>query len=201
VNDSISGPDQAEARAREVSSRHPPFMKALLADAAIAAALRGERSQFRSSLDGVLQAMRLMLKTDAFFALAAYRAKASMQSRGVPVLPWIAHRLAMMSAQISIGDAVLVHPGVYIPNGQVVIYGVVEVHVGVTLLPWTTVSPIAGGIVGPTIGPLAQIGTGAKILGDIQIGAQARIGVNAVVLDDVPAKTTVVGIPARAVDE
>lgn len=175
-------------------------MEALLADTRLAAALRGERSKFRSRLDGVLQALRLMLKTDAFFALAAYRAKASLQARGIPVLPWIAHRLAMMSAQISIGDAVLVHPGVFIPSGQVVIYGVVEIHPGVTLLPWVTVSPIAGGLVGPTIGPLAQIGTGAKVLGEIEVGAQARVGVNAVVLDDVPPNTTVVGIPARAIE-
>ena len=40
---------------------------------------------------------------------------------------------------------------------------------------------------------------GAKVFGDITIGDHSRIGANAVVLDDVPAHATVVGIPARVV--
>jgi serine O-acetyltransferase len=41
------------------------------------------------------------------------------------------------------------------------------------------------------------IGTGAKILGSVQIGDGARVGANAVVIADVPAGATAVGIPAR----
>ena len=183
----------------EVQSRHPPFLEALLADARLAAVYRGERHEFRSSLDGLLQALRLMLQTDAFLALSAYRMKARLQALGIPVLPWFAHRLAMVSAQVSIADAAVVQPGVFIPNGQVVIYGLVEIQKGVTILPWVTVGPIGGGFIGPSIGPAAQIGTGAKVLGEIEVGAGARIGTNAVVLDDVPPNTTVVGMPAESV--
>jgi serine O-acetyltransferase len=42
-----------------------------------------------------------------------------------------------------------------------------------------------------------SIGTGAKVIGPVRIGAGARIGANAVVVDDVPAGATVVGAPAR----
>jgi serine O-acetyltransferase len=42
---------------------------------------------------------------------------------------------------------------------------------------------------------------GAKILGDITIGAKARIGANAVVIRDVPPDSTAVGIPARIVGQ
>ncbi len=43
----------------------------------------------------------------------------------------------------------------------------------------------------------AYAGAGAKLLGPIRIGAKARIGANAVVLEDVPAGATAVGVPAR----
>src|ERR1700757_684469 len=52
----------------------------------------------------------------------------------------------------------------------------------------------------PTIGDNVIIGAGAKVLGAIEIGENARIGANAVVVASVPANTTVVGIPARAVE-
>ena len=44
-----------------------------------------------------------------------------------------------------------------------------------------------------------MIGAGAKILGNIEVGACARIAAGSVVLRPVPAHTTVVGVPARVV--
>ena len=52
----------------------------------------------------------------------------------------------------------------------------------------------------PTLGRGVTVGAGAKVLGAITIGDGARIGANAVVVDDVPANVTVVGIPARPVE-
>ena len=49
----------------------------------------------------------------------------------------------------------------------------------------------------PTIGDDVIIGAGAKLLGAITVGKAAIIGANAVVLTDVPAGATFVGIPAR----
>ncbi len=57
-----------------------------------------------------------------------------------------------------------------------------------------------GGKRHPTIGNNVIIGAGAKVLGPITVGDNARVGSNAVVVDAVPADTTVVGIPARPVD-
>jgi serine O-acetyltransferase len=45
------------------------------------------------------------------------------------------------------------------------------------------------------------VGAGAKILGPIKVGDNAKIGSNAVVVKDVPAGTTAVGIPARILEE
>lgn len=51
----------------------------------------------------------------------------------------------------------------------------------------------------PTICTGAMIAAGAKILGDIKVGAHSKIGANAVVLKDVPDFSTAVGIPARII--
>ncbi|MNP42386.1 Serine acetyltransferase [compost metagenome] len=51
----------------------------------------------------------------------------------------------------------------------------------------------------PTIGNNVVIGSGAKILGSFKIGDQSNIGANSVVLKEVPAGSTVVGIPGKVV--
>lgn len=51
----------------------------------------------------------------------------------------------------------------------------------------------------PVIGNDVFIGTGAKIIGSVTVGDGARIGANAVVVHDVPAHTTVIGIPAKVI--
>ena len=51
----------------------------------------------------------------------------------------------------------------------------------------------------PTIGNRVDIGCGACILGAVTVGDDCKIGANAVVLDDIPAGSTAVGMPARVV--
>ncbi|GJM83171.1 serine O-acetyltransferase [Paenibacillus timonensis] len=51
----------------------------------------------------------------------------------------------------------------------------------------------------PTVGNNVVIGSGAKVLGSFKIGDQANIGANSVVLKEVPAGSTVVGIPGKVV--
>ncbi|MSQ80908.1 MAG: serine O-acetyltransferase [Candidatus Methylopumilus sp.] len=103
-----------------------------------------------------------------------------------------------------------IHPGatigrrVFIDHGMGVVIGetaVIEddctLYHGVTLggTSWNK------GKRHPTLKQGVVIGAGAKILGPITIGRGAKIGSNAVVVKDVPAKATAVGIPARIVDE
>jgi serine O-acetyltransferase len=51
----------------------------------------------------------------------------------------------------------------------------------------------------PVIGNNVFIGAGAKVIGPVTVGDGAKVGANAVVVRDVPANTTVIGIPARPV--
>ena len=53
----------------------------------------------------------------------------------------------------------------------------------------------------PTIGNNVMIGSGAKVLGPFKVGDNARIASNAVVLSEVPANTTAVGVPAEIVQK
>ena len=182
---------------REIRARHPRFLHAVIADAVVTAGFRGERAEFRSRADALVQAARLMWVSDAFAAHVLYRAKARLQALGVPVLPRLAHRLAMVLAQVCIGDPVVVQPGIYVAHGQIVIDGITTIDRGVVIFPWVTIGLRAGDFQGPTIERGVQIGTGAKVIGPVKVGAGAQIGANAVVVEDVGAHTTVVGAPAR----
>jgi serine O-acetyltransferase len=163
----------------------------------MAARRLGDSREFPSWVEALLQAVRLSIVTDAFLALVCYRAKAACQARRIPLIPRVFHRLAVIVGQVAIGDPVVIQPGVYLPHGQVVIDGMVEVGSEVALLPFVTIGLRAGSVEGPTIGPGATIGTGAKVLGPVRVGAGAHVGANAVVVFDVPDNTTVVGVPAK----
>jgi len=165
---------------RDIRARHPSFAQALVADAAVTAQFRGERHEFRSPADAALQILRLAWSSDAFLAQAFYRAKARLQALGVPLLPRICHRLAMAI-------------------GQVVIDGLTEVGGRARIGPFVTIGLRQGSIHGPRIEDDVQIGTGAKVLGEITVGTGAEVGANAVVIADVAPGTTVAGIPAGPV--
>jgi serine O-acetyltransferase len=99
-----------------------------------------------------------------------------------------------------------IHPGAkigkrfFIDHGMGVVIGEtavirddVLIYQGVTLGG----AGLAKGKRHPTIGNNVVIGAGAKILGNINIGDNSYVGANAVVIKDVPANSTVVGVPGR----
>ncbi|MDX6582904.1 MAG: serine O-acetyltransferase [Solirubrobacterales bacterium] len=183
-----------ESVMRDVRARHPRFGAAVIADARVTAQHRGERAEFRSKLDAIGQALRLMWQSDAFLAQALYRAKARMQALGVPIAPRIAHRLAIAIGQVTIGDPVVIAPGLYILHGQVVIDGITVIGSGVTIAPFVTIGLHQGDFVGPVVGDGVSIGTGAKVIGRLRVGDGARIGANAVVIGDVAPGATALGV-------
>ena len=103
-----------------------------------------------------------------------------------------------------------IHPGatigrrLFIDHGMGVVIGeTAEVGDGVTLYHGVTLGGTSWkeGKRHPTLGNNVVVGAGAKILGPITIGDGAKIGSNAVVVKNVPAGATVVGIPGRVVEE
>jgi serine O-acetyltransferase len=192
----LSNKHQSRPLMDAIRAKHPRFRDAVLADTRMALRFRGEPGDSR--LVVLLQVVRLSLVADAFLGQVLYRAKARLQARGIPLLPALAHRGAVTFGQVVIGDPVILHAGVYLPHGQVVIDGLVEIQSGTHIRPWVTIGLREGDPRGPSIGRFVKIGTGAKIIGPVHVGDGATIGANAVVVDDVPARATVAGIPARA---
>ncbi|MBV9311365.1 MAG: hypothetical protein JOZ73_11060 [Solirubrobacterales bacterium] len=160
---------------------------------------RGEQPRLHSPLDRLRYAVRLLWVSDGFLGLVLYRSKAALQRRGIPVLPTLAHRLASALTQTAIGDPVVIEPGVYLAHGQVCLGGITKIGAGAYLAPFVAIGLVAGEWVGPTLEENVRVGVGASILGPVTVGAGATIGAGAVVLEDVPAGATVVGVPAKEI--
>lgn len=119
---------------------------------------------------------------------------------------WTMARFVSHLGRVATG--IEIHPGatlgrrVFIDHGMGVVIGeTAEIGDDVTLYQGVTLggTSLEKGKRHPTLGDGVIVGAGAKILGPLLIGAGARVGSNAVVLNDVPACTSVVGIPAKAV--
>jgi serine O-acetyltransferase len=103
-----------------------------------------------------------------------------------------------------------IHPGakigacVFIDHGMGVVIGeTAEVGDGCTIYQGVTLGGTTlyrGQKRHPTLGAGVVVGAGAKILGGFTVGDGARIGSNSVVVKEVPAGATVIGIPGRIVE-
>ena len=101
-----------------------------------------------------------------------------------------------------------IHPGAKIGKGLFVDHGMgvvigetAEIGDNVTLYQGVTLGGVSSdpGKRHPTLEDGVVVGAGAAVLGPFTIGKDARVGSNAVVLKEVPAGTTVVGVPAHAI--
>ncbi len=114
--------------------------------------------------------------------------------------------LAFLSRTLTNVD---IHPGAtighrfFIDHGACVVIGeTAEVGDDVTLYHGVTLGGTSWnkGKRHPTLSDGVVVGAGAKILGPITVGERVRIGANSVVVKNVPADCTVVGVPGRIVD-
>jgi serine O-acetyltransferase len=103
---------------------------------------------------------------------------------------------------IEIHPAAKIAGGVFIDHGTGVVIGeTAEIEEGVVIYQGVTLGG-TGKQIGkrhPTIKKGAMISAGAKVLGGFTVGEYAKIGAGAVVLKEVPAYATVVGVPGIVV--
>jgi serine O-acetyltransferase len=88
---------------------------------------------------------------------------------------------------------VIEHQGAIVVHGNSVIGDDCILRQGVTLGNRNLDAPLEA----PVLGDRVNVGAGAKILGAVRVGDDSAVGANAVVIRDVPAGLTAVGIPAR----
>lgn len=103
---------------------------------------------------------------------------------------------------IEIHPGAIIGKGLFIDHGMGVVIGeTCEIGDYVTIYQGVTLGGTGKerGKRHPTIGNHVMIGAGVKILGPFLVGDRARIGAGSVVLQEVPADCTVVGIPGRVV--
>ncbi|HUN70222.1 MAG TPA: serine O-acetyltransferase [Burkholderiales bacterium] len=106
---------------------------------------------------------------------------------------------------IEIHPAVVIGRRVFIDHGMGVVIGeTAEIGDDCTIYQGVTLggtSLYRGTKRHPTLGKGVVVSAGAKVLGGFTVGDGAKVGSNAVVLKEVPAGATVVGIPGRIVEE
>jgi serine O-acetyltransferase len=140
---------------------------------------------------------RQVLTTDSFQLLALVRLRERARALHVPGMNHILRRAMTAVYGLEIGNAVTLGYGVdFVHPVGVVIGGDAKVGNRVKFMGGNTVGT-AKENGHPVIEDDVIVGAGARILGPVRVGARAVIGANAVVVDDVPADTVVVGIPAR----
>src|SRR4051812_12765762 len=126
----------------------------------------------------------------------------ALQDAGVPMAPRAIAYVARSVTGVEIHPAANVGDGLFIDHGMGVVIGeTADVGANVTLYQGVTLggTGFATGKRHPTLGDNVTIGSGAKLLGPIEVGHGAKVGANSVVITDVPPNSTVVGNPGHVV--
>lgn len=144
----------------------------------------------------------VVLSYPGFHALVAHRAIHALNRTGIPILPrWLAHVSRFLTG-IEIHPAARLGKGFFIDHGMGVVIGeTVEAGDDCTIYQGVTLggTSLGHGKRHPTLGNRVIVGVNASVLGAIVLGDDVKVGGGSVVVKDVPANATVVGIPARVV--
>lgn len=135
-------------------------------------------------------------------ALIMHRIAHKLNYWKIPLIPRILSNISRFFTGIEIHPAARIGRRFFIDHGMGVVIGATTI-IGDDVLLYQGVT-LGGtgnehGKRHPTLGDNIVVGSGAKVLGNIEIGSNSRIGAGSVVVDSVPENSTVVGIPGRIV--
>lgn len=135
-------------------------------------------------------------------ALLAHRVSHALYEAGVPLAPRTISFASRAVTGIEIHPAAEIGSDFFIDHGSGVVIGeTAAIGDRVTLYQGVTLggTGFARGKRHPTVSDDVTIGSGAKLLGPVTVGRGAKVGANTVVIEDVPADSTVVGNPGHPV--
>lgn len=120
----------------------------------------------------------------------------------IPVLPRFLSHVGRFLTGIEIHPGATIGRRFFIDHGMGVVIGETSIIGDDVLLYQGVTLGGTGGQKGkrhPTLGNHVVVGTGAKVLGNIELGDYTKVGAGSVVVRSVPARSTVVGVPGRVV--
>jgi serine O-acetyltransferase len=146
--------------------------------------------------------LEIVLCYPGFHAVLMHRLAHRLYEADIPILPRFISQVSRFLTGIEIHPGAQIGRRFFIDHGMGVVIGeTAEIGDDVLIYQGVTLGGTGNeqGKRHPTIGNNVVIGTGAKVLGSIQIGNDVKIGAGSVVVRPVPDHSTVVGIPGRIV--
>jgi serine O-acetyltransferase len=144
----------------------------------------------------------LLFNYPGLWAIFFYRISHSLYKKGLRFIPRFISAIGQFLTTVDIHPAANIGCRVFIDHAVGVVIGETTI-IGDDVVIYQQVT--LGGVSTshgkrhPTVGNNVIIGAGAKVLGNITIGDGAKVGANSVVVKDVPAFATAVGIPAKII--
>lgn len=140
--------------------------------------------------------LKLLWNQCGLRATVLFRVSHALWRHRIPLLPGMIARLNLTLHGLDIPPSVPIGPGLYVPHPVGTVVMAERIGTNVTLVSGITIG-MRETPVFPRIGNDVFVGAGARVLGNLSVGDGAKIGANSVVLKDVPAGATAVGVPAR----
>ena len=148
--------------------------------------------------------LEILLCYPGLHALGGHRLAHRLWHWRVPLLPRLLSHLVRFFTGIEIHPGATIGRRVFIDHGMGVVIGETAV-VGDDCLIYQGVTlggtSLSRGKRHPTLEEHVVVGSGAKVLGNITLGHHSRVGSGSVVVKSAPPRSTIVGIPGRALTE
>ena len=178
------------------------FDEAFASDSTICLAARADIVAVADRDPACTSQLDPLLWFKGYHALQTYRAAHWLWMQGRHSLAHFLQSRASALFGLDIHPGAVIGKGIFIDHGTGVVIGeTAVVEDGVSMLHGVTLGGTGKerGDRHPKVRRGVLLGAGAKVLGNIEIGACAKIAAGSVVLDPVPAGCTAAGVPARII--
>ena len=163
------------------------------------------RDDIRATLDrdpAARNGLEVVLFYPGFHARLAHRVAHRLHEQGVSLIPRGLMHFTRFVTGIEIHPGAVIGPRFVIDHGMGVVIGeTAEIGADVTIYQGVTLGGTSTRRVKrhPTLHDRVVVGAGAKVIGAVEVGENAQIGAGSVVVTNVPANATVVGVPGHIV--